>query len=232
MKLLSLHDVSVSYDGTKNALNNVSFDIYSDDFIGIIGPNGGGKTTLVKAIIGTVSHTGIIEFADGIGVDNGTIGYLPQQDNFDKSFPITVQEVIFSGLLSRRIYLRIGRNEKEKAAALMELTGITTIADKPIGEVSGGEMQKALLCRALISNPRLLILDEPANFVDARFEKELYDILKRLSTQMAIIMVSHDIGSLMEYVNSIVCVNRTAHRYPTHDLTATLLADYGLTHYK
>ena len=232
MKLLSLHDVSVSYDGTKNALNNVSFDNYSDDFIGIIGPNGGGKTTLVKAIIGTVSHTGIIEFADGIGVDNGTIGYLPQQDNFDKSFPITVQEVIFSGLLSRRIYLRIGRNEKEKAAALMELTGITTMGDKPIGEVSGGEMQKALLCRALISNPRLLILDEPANFVDARFEKELYDILKRLSTQMAIIMVSHDIGSVMEYVNSIVCVNRTAHRYPTHDLTATLLADYGLTHYK
>ena len=78
MKLLSLHDVSVSYDGTKNALNNVSFDIYSDDFIGIIGPNGGGKTTLVKAIIGTVSHTGIIEFADGIGVDNGTQGYSPQ----------------------------------------------------------------------------------------------------------------------------------------------------------
>lgn len=229
MKLLSLHDVSVSYDDTKNALNNVSFDIYSDDFIGIIGPNGGGKTTLVKAILGMVAHTGTIEFADGIGVDNGTIGYLPQQDNFDKAFPITVQEVIFSGLLSRRIRLRIGRNEKEKAAALMELTGITSISDKPIGAVSGGEMQKALLCRALISDPRMLILDEPANFVDAKFEKELYDILKRLNTQMAIIMVSHDIGSITEYVKSIVCVNRTAHRYSPQELTATLLADYGLT---
>ena len=226
MKLLSLHDVSVSYDGTKNALNNVSFDIYSDDFIGIIGPNGGGKTTLVKAIIGTVSHTGIIEFADGIGVDNGTIGYLPQQDNFDKSFPITVQEVIFSGLLSRRIYLRIGRNEKEKAAALMELTGITTIADKPIGEVSGGEMQKALLCRALISNPRLLILDEPANFVDNKFEKELYTILRQLNNKMAIVMVSHDLGTITSYVKSIVCVNRHVHRHNSNIITPEQLHNY------
>ena len=99
MKLVSLHNVSVSYEGIP-ALRNVTLDLFSDDFTGIIGPNGGGKTTLVKAILGMVPYSGRIEFADGISIHDGTIGYLPQQNNFDRQFPISVAEVVYSGLLS------------------------------------------------------------------------------------------------------------------------------------
>lgn len=101
MKLVSLHNVSVSYEGIP-ALRNVTLDLFSDDFTGIIGPNGGGKTTLVKAVLGMVPYSGRIEFADGISIHDGTIGYLPQQNNFDRQFPISVAEVVYSGLQSRK----------------------------------------------------------------------------------------------------------------------------------
>ena len=227
MKLISLQDVSVSYEGVP-ALEHVSLDLFSDDFTGIIGPNGGGKTTLVKAILGMAPYSGTIAFAKGIGVDDGTIGYLPQQNHFDRQFPISVAEVIYSGLQSRkRLRFRISHSERRKAEELMELTGIRPLADKPIGGISGGEMQRALLCRAQIADPQLLILDEPANFVDNKFEKELYDILASLNDRMAIVMVSHDVGTITSYVKSIVCVNRTAHRHDTNDITPELLTNYN-----
>lgn len=227
MKLVSLHHVSVWYDGVP-ALCDADLDICADDFTGVIGPNGGGKTTLVKAIHGMVPYTGRIEFAKDIGVHNGSIGYLPQQNNFDRQFPISVAEVVYSGLQAhRRTVFRIGNAEKRKAAALMDTTGISDLASKPIGTISGGEMQRALLCRALISDPKLLILDEPANFVDNKFEKELYELLASLNDRMAVLMVSHDLGTITSYVKSIVCVNRTVHRHDTNDVTPELLANYN-----
>lgn len=227
MKLVSLHHVSVRYDGVP-ALCDADLDIYADDFTGVIGPNGGGKTTLVKAILGMVPYTGRIEFAKDIGVHNGSIGYLPQQNNFDRQFPISVAEVVYSGLQAyRRTVFRISNAEKRKAAALMDTTGISDLASKPIGTISGGEMQRALLCRALISDPKLLILDEPANFVDNKFEKELYELLASLNDRMAVLMVSHDLGTITSYVKSIVCVNRTVHRHDTNDVTPELLANYN-----
>lgn len=227
MKLVSLHNVSVSYEGIP-ALRNVTLDLFSDDFTGIIGPNGGGKTTLVKAILGMVPYSGRIEFADGISVHDGTIGYLPQQNNFDRQFPISVAEVVYSGLQSRkRLVFRISSDERKKADELMAMAGIAPLSRKPIGAISGGEMQRALLCRALISDPKLLILDEPTNFVDNKFEKELYEILASLNDRMAIVMVSHDLGTITSYVKSIVCVNRTVHRHNTNNITPKQLANYN-----
>ena len=214
MKLVSLHNVSVSYEGIP-ALRNVTLDLFSDDFTGIIGPNGGGKTTLVKAIL-------------GISIHDGTIGYLPQQNNFDRQFPISVAEVVYSGLQSRkRLVFRISSDERKKADELMAMAGIAPLSRKPIGAISGGEMQRALLCRALISDPKLLILDEPTNFVDNKFEKELYEILASLNDRMAIVMVSHDLGTITSYVKSIVCVNRTVHRHNTNNITPEQLANYN-----
>ena len=173
MKLVSLHNVSVSYEGIP-ALRNVTLDLFSDDFTGIIGPNGGGKTTLVKAILGMVPYSGRIEFADGISIHDGTIGYLPQQNNFDRQFPISVAEVVYSGLQSRkRLVFRISSDERKKADELMVMAGIAPLSRKPIGAISGGEMQRALLCRALISDPKLLILDEPMNGLDRHGVEEM-----------------------------------------------------------
>lgn len=227
MNLVTMRNVSVSYDGYE-ALKDVNLDIAADDFIGIIGPNGGGKTTLVKAILGTVPFRGSIELAPELFRDKERlIGYMPQMSNFDRSFPISVLETTLSGLQGRRGFRsRYTREDRAKALSLLETAGIGACADHPIGEISGGQLQRALLCRAIISDPRLLILDEPANFVDNKFEKELYHMLHELNSCMAIVMVSHDIGTITSVVKEIVCVNRQVHRHHSNRITEEQLRNY------
>jgi zinc transport system ATP-binding protein len=212
-RIVSFRDVSVAYSGTE-ALQGVNLDIYSDDFVGVIGPNGGGKTTLVRAILGMIPHTGTITYSPILTSDRvRKIGYLPQQNSFDSSFPISVEEVVVSGLQSEKgVAERYHRSDFSKARELLDMTGISALARRTVGEISGGELQRTLLCRALISNPRLLILDEPTNFVDNSFESELYALLRTLSERIAIVMVSHDVGAIADVVRSIVCVNRSVHR--------------------
>ena len=225
MNLVTMRDVSVAYDGYE-AIQHVDLEIGDDDFLGVIGPNGGGKTTLVKAILGTVPHTGEICLAPELfrGKER-LIGYMPQLSDFDREFPISVLEVVLSGLQGRRGFRSpYTREDREKAMALLASSGIAETARQPIGEVSGGQMQRALLARAVISDPKLLILDEPANFVDNKFEKELYRTLHELNTRMAIVMVSHDIGTITSVVKEIVCVNRRVHRHRSNVLTESSCA--------
>ena len=226
--ILSLRDVSVAYDGYA-ALSGVNLDIYDDDFIGIIGPNGGGKTTLVKAIMGAVPHSGTITMADTLRKGNHyKIGYMPQVSQFDARFPISIEEVVLSGLQTEKgLFGRYGQQDKAKAARLMEKMGIAELAQRAIGEVSGGQLQRALLCRAIIAEPRLLILDEPTNFVDNRFEHEFYHMVGQLSDRMAIIIISHDLGTISSVVKSIVCVNGHVHRHDSNVLTAEQLQNYN-----
>ena len=227
MNLVTLRDVSVAYDGYE-ALRHVDLEIADLDFLGVIGPNGGGKTTLVKAILGTVPHTGEICLAPELfrGKER-LIGYMPQLSDFDREFPISVLEVVLSGLQGCRGFRSpYTREDREKAMALLASSGIAETARQPIGEVSGGQMQRALLARAVISDPKLLILDEPANFVDNKFEKELYRTLHELNTRMAIVMVSHDIGTITSVVKEIVCVNRRVHRHRSNVLTEEQLRNY------
>lgn len=225
--IISLKDVTVKYDDT-TALENVSLDIYPNDFLGVIGPNGGGKTTLVKAILGAISHSGEVIYSPII-FEQGhrLIGYLPQQSEFDRSFPISVIEVVMSGLQTEKGLLkRYTSADRQKAIKLLEMAGIENIAERQISEISGGQMQRALLCRAVILEPKLLILDEPTNFVDNQFENELYTLLHRLNERMAIVMVSHDLGTITSVVKSIVCVNRTVHRHDSNIITAEQLENY------
>ncbi len=225
--LVSLKNVSVQYDGT-TALEGVSLDIYPNDFLGVIGPNGGGKTTLVKAILGTITHGGEVAYSPTLS-EHGhrLIGYLPQQAEFDRSFPVSVIEVVMSGLQAEKGLLkRYTTSDRKKAMELLEMAGIEAIADRQISEISGGQMQRALLCRAVILEPKLLILDEPTNFVDNQFENELYTLLHRLNERMAIVMVSHDLGTITSVVKSIVCVNRTVHRHDSNIITAEQLENY------
>ena len=227
MSIVSIKNVTVKYD-SYTALESANLDILEDDFIGIIGPNGGGKTTLIKSIIGAVSYSGEVTLSPTLFKDGKRlIGYLPQQTTFDKQFPISVIEVVLSGLQSQKGFsARYSQKDKEKALQLLDSMGIITIANKQIGEISGGQMQRVLLCRAIISEPKLLILDEPTNFVDKRFESELYDILKELNKKMAIVMVSHDVHNISSAVKSIVCVNRTIHKHNTNTLSSKDLDDY------
>lgn len=228
MNLVTLRDVSVAYDGYE-ALQHVNLDIDDTDFLGVIGPNGGGKTTLVKAILGTLPYSGAITLAPELyaGTER-LIGYMPQQSDFDKSFPISVIEVVLTGLQGRRGFTsRYTKADRSYALELLQTAGIADTAHHPIGEVSGGQMQRALLCRAVISNPRLLILDEPANFVDNQFENELYHTLNQLNERMAIVMVSHDIGTITSVVKEIVCVNRHVHRHRSNILTEEQLRNYN-----
>ena len=225
--LISLRGVGVSYDGHV-ALEGVDLDIYADDFIGVIGPNGGGKSSLAKAILGAVEHSGTITIDDSLRCGNHyKIGYMPQVSQFDRRFPISIEEVALSGLQSDKGFFGIYRAEdRRRAKSLLDEAGIGDIASQPIGEVSGGQMQRALLARAVISDPKLLILDEPANFVDNKFEKELYRTLHELNTRMAIVMVSHDIGTITSVVKEIVCVNRRVHRHRSNVLTEEQLRNY------
>ncbi len=224
MRLISIQNLSVRYDEAE-VLDKVNLDIWSDDFLGIIGPNGGGKTTLVKAILGLVPYSGKVDFDESFHLQQ--IGYLPQMQSFDKKFPMTVSELVLGGMQSKRKFTTgYTRKDKSKVDDAICLVGVDKVAKHPIDELSGGQLQRALLARAIVSDPKLLILDEPANFVDNEFERAMYEILKELNDRMAIIMVSHDVGTITSFVKSIVCVNRDVHRHDTNDLTAELLEHY------
>ena len=225
--LIKIRDLGVRYDSVQ-ALEHANLDIYADDFIGVIGPNGAGKSTLVKAIMGIVDYSGTIEYSEQIKRKGRiNIGYLPQISSFDKAFPISVREIVMSGLQSERGFFgRYGKGERRRADVILEQASLDDLAKRPIGELSGGQLQRVMLCRAVVSEPKLLVLDEPTNFVDNRFENELYNLLHHLSERMAIVMVSHDIGTISSVVRSIVCVNRHIHRHDSNIITEEQLRNY------
>ncbi|MBN1985124.1 MAG: ABC transporter ATP-binding protein [Prolixibacteraceae bacterium] len=225
--LIKIENLTVGYDRIP-VLENVNLEIFEKDFIGVIGPNGGGKTTLLKAILGLLKPTrGKITFREDIDNRKKPIGYLPQVRHIDKKFPITVYDVVRSGLLMERRNNLPAAALKTKIEQLLSETGILNIRNKAIGELSGGQMQRVFLCRALISNPKILILDEPDTFVDNRFEGELYSRLSRLNNDIAIILVSHDLGTISSYVKTIACVNGDLHYHRSHIITQEQLDGYN-----
>ncbi|HPT13387.1 MAG TPA: ABC transporter ATP-binding protein [Bacteroidales bacterium] len=225
-KLIQLTDVSAGYNDTI-VLRDVNFEINDRDFIGVIGPNGGGKTTLIKVLLGLLkpARGTVTRFDDA---SDGFIGYLPQTTQVDKKFPITVLDIVLSGLMSSRgrVY-RYSRHDNDTAHQLLAQMGIGGLAHRTSKELSGGQLQRVFICRALISNPRLLILDEPNTYVDNRFESDLYERLIELNKKMAIIIVSHDVGTISYYVKTIACVNEYLHYHRSNIITEQQLADYN-----
>ena len=225
--IVEIKNLGVRYDDVV-ALEHVNLTIYDNDFLGVIGPNGGGKSTLVKAIMGIVPHSGSVEYSPTLlRHKKPHIGYLPQISSFDKSFPISVSEVVMSGLQAERgLFGGYGRSERRRVEEVLDRASLLDLRRRAIGELSGGQLQRVMLCRAIISKPKLLVLDEPANFVDNRFENELYALLRDLNGDMAIVMVSHDIGTISSVVRNIVCVNRHVHRHDSNIITAEQLRNY------
>ena len=227
-KFIQIRSLSAGYN-SKVVLKNINLDIYKKDFLGLIGPNGSGKTTLLKVILGLLpSLSGDIQFYfTGTEKRSSHIGYLPQLSMFDKKFPITVQEVVMSGLISRKGLFRFfNRNDAEKTWHMLDKMGVYPLRNHPIGDLSGGQMQRVFLARALISSPEILILDEPNTFVDKNVEKSLFEILKELNKSIAIILVSHDLGMISSYVKTIACLSDTLYYHESNEITQELLDNY------
>jgi zinc transport system ATP-binding protein len=227
--LLDIRDLSVAYENDV-VLENVNLTISKNDFIGVIGPNGGGKTTLLKTILGLITPLkGEIVFDSDLvsNFGNNLIGYLPQVTNIDKKFPITVLNVVLSGLMSKKkMFQKFTPDDITYVKELLFAMGLYQIRRKAIGQLSGGQIQRVMLCRAIVNNPKLLILDEPDTFVDSKFENELYEKLSDMNNDMAIMLVSHDVGTITSHVKSIACVNRTVHYHPTNIITQRQLEAY------
>ena len=201
----------MGYENKPEVLKDVSFTIYSDDYLGIIGPNGGGKTTLLKAILGLLNpKKGSITYYDnGVKTNSLNIGYLPQINRIDKKFPISVSQVILSGLTPRdRFFKRYNAQDREKVNEVAQRLGIEELLPRAIGELSGGQLQRVLLGRAIIDNPKLIILDEPSTYVDKLFETNFYKLLGDINKEIAIVLVSHDVGTIISHVKNIACVNK------------------------
>ena len=224
--LIKIKDLTVGYDKTA-VLKNINIDICEKDFIGVIGPNGGGKTTLLKAILGLLKpYSGVIEFRKDLNGKKKPIGYLPQVRHIDRKFPITVFDVVRSGSI-----MKGSSNSKavikDRVEQLLQDMGVAEIHKKAIGDLSGGQMQRVFLCRALVSDPKVLILDEPDTFVDNRFEGELYERLRSLNEKIAIVLVSHDVGTISTYVKTIACVNGDLHYHRSNHISQEQLDAYN-----
>jgi zinc transport system ATP-binding protein len=225
--LFEMHSLSASY-GPGIVLQDVNFRVIENDFIGVIGPNGGGKTTLLKVILGLLKPSaGEIEFNNEI-LNGNRIGYLPQMSTGDINYPVTVTDIVLSGLMIRKgIISRMSSSDKKKAAMVIDELGLSGMASSTLNELSGGQMQRVFLARAIIGDPKLLLLDEPGNFVDTTFENDFYEKLRELNKRMAILMVSHDVGTISSHIKSFACVNRSLHYHPSHEITNEDLLAYG-----
>ena len=197
--VISFRNVTYTYDKAPT-IKHASFDVFPGEFVGIIGPNGGGKTTALKLILG------FLKPQDGEVFSRGHVGYVPQINAYDKHFPITVKEVILTGCLSQMT--RWGRYPKEafdKADELLETFQLTSLAHQAFGSISGGQAQKTLIARALISDPEVLLLDEPTANIDAQTEKQIFAFLKQLKGKKTILVVTHNFEAIVQNVERVLC---------------------------
>ena len=210
-QLIELTDISVRFDNS-TVLDNINFSIDEGDFIAITGPNGGGKTTLLRVILKLLKPTAgrvTYRWKNKI-VQNLQIGYLPQKSMIDTRFPISVEEVITSGLLNG-LRSKLSASDKQKVEEIINLAEVTEFRHKPIGTLSGGQLQRTLLGRALISDPKVLVLDEPLSYVDKHFEQQIYGIIEEVARRTTIVLVSHEMSIISGMANRHIIVDHGLH---------------------
>ncbi len=213
MKAIVVEGVSFTY-GDEPVIENVTFEVPEKDFLAIIGPNGGGKTTLLKILMGILEPTKgrVTIYGKPPRVQTRIIGYVPQETGENLDVPITVSEVVLTGLLHRRDRWRRFRAEQmKKAIETLNLVGVSkSLANRRISELSGGQRQRVLIARALVSDPKILVLDEPTASIDFAGQHEIFELLERLNEKMTILVVSHDMSMVMGYARHALYVQRSA----------------------
>jgi len=222
MSIIKIKNLTFSYDN-QIVLENINLNVEDKDFLAIIGPNGGGKSTLIKTILGInkIKKGTIDILGKEPALNLAKIGYVPQNTNINTNFPIKVIEVVMMGHIRNKNeenesknflhkYFKIGYNEFEKSCAMSALkqVGMEEFAQKKIGSLSGGQRQRVMIARALCSHPSILILDEPTASIDVSWQKQIYDLLKELNKTITIIVVSHDISVILSYASKVAHVNK------------------------
>ena len=232
---IRIRDLGVQI-GSVTILEHVSAAVPRGVCTAIVGPNGAGKTTLTRAILGELEHTGVIEFGSGSGTFTRRpprFGYVPQKLLFDRNMPLTVLEYLASGLTRRPVFFGIGRAFRKAASDYLSEVECGKLIDRPLGALSGGELQRVLLAQALMQNPEILILDEPAAGIDFKGEQLLCELLEKFRRKLGFtqLMISHDLSMVAAHAAHVICINRTvfAAGEPDQVLTSEVLHDtFGL----
>lgn len=217
---IDIKDLSFSY-GDLMVLDKVNLSIKEKDFLGIIGPNGGGKTTLLKIMLGLLEPDSGIITVFGQPVEKGRrlIGYVPQRMNFDREFPVSVFDVVLMGNLTHRKWFEhYTKEDKVRAMEALEHVGLADYCNRPIGKLSQGQQQRVFIARAMSAEPKLLLMDEPTSSVDPAMQHSFYELLTELNKSMPVVLVSHDIGVIASCVTKIACLNRQLHYHDAKEI--------------
>ena len=235
--VLEVRNLSVSRSGDL-VIKDANFDVMKGDYVGIVGPNGGGKTTLLLAILGQIPRTSGIIKLFGKEIESfrewEKVAFVPQDAiNFDVNFPLSVRELVSLGRLGRSyVGRRLGRRDWEEVDAALEFMGLSEVADRRIGELSGGQKQRMFVAMALVRNPEVIILDEPVAGIDALTQEKFYQKMSDLNQRrgITIMMVSHDLSAVFCRMSKVICVNKevnVAEIRPDVDIEGVLRKAYG-----
>jgi zinc transport system ATP-binding protein len=228
--VITFEDVSFAYNGGL-VLDRVNLSIEPKEFVWIVGPNGGGKTTLVKLLLGLLSpRRGKVRvFGRAPAAVRPRLGYMPQHARLDPKFPVTVLDVALMGRIGSGVRLgRYNRSDKKAALVALDQVGLADFRDRALDELSGGQQRRLLIARALASEPEMLVLDEPMANLDVQVEADLNRLLRRLNERLTIVMVSHDPAFVSGYVERVVCVKTQVHVHPTSRMDSDFIRElYG-----
>lgn len=231
--IMTIKDLSVYYDNVC-ALSKINLDIKEKDFLCIVGPNGGGKSTLLKTLLGIVKPTSgnVSIYGKSPRDAKGVIGYVPQFSKFDKDFPINVEDVILTSTLSNKnhFFHRFSKKDRDLCNEILKMLNLYKLRDRQIGELSGGQLQRVLIGRALALNPKVLILDEPTASLDSKSREDIYKILKDLNKEKTIILVTHDISNITRNGTTLACINKTVQYHGKAEINDIVARElYGST---
>jgi len=228
--VISVEHLSFTYDGPL-VLQDVNLAVPARDFVCVVGPNGGGKTTLLKLMLGLLQPTrGVVRIFGRPPLEaRRRIGYVPQHAQFDPQFPVTAMDVVLMGRLGLSPSVGPARHaDKQAARAALAEVGLGQYQSRPLAALSGGQRQRVLIARALVSDPDLLLLDEPTANLDVAVQGEFFELLHRLKERLTVLLVSHDVGFVSQHVNTVICVARNVEVHPTKELNGRIMSDlYG-----
>jgi len=229
--VIELEDVWYRFDGGPAVLEAISLGVRDREFIGVVGPNAGGKSTLLKIILGLYApfRGRVRVLGESPARARGRIGYVPQYPTFARDFPTDVMHAVLMGRLGRtRSFGGYSDADRASAREAMEEMEILPLARRHIDTLSGGQLQRVLVARALVCDPRILLLDEPTANIDQRGETDIFDYLKAFNRRMTIVVVSHDVGFISRYVERVACVNKTLICHDTADIDGRTIQElYG-----